>query len=167
MNVENVVRPPQKPKPMRYRSLSLKKPSSVAYIRQPRTKLPVIFTNKVPQAPGRDNKRDSLNAEPKNQATVLGLNASYLSIANGIGPVIAGIIVKQSQPITYSYPLYFQSQNQKARPLYSPHDSKAFSTSFAVTGWSSCHSCETSFSAHESIGMKSERPRMSRRLAAA
>lgn len=48
----------------------------------------------------------TLNSQTQNQAMVLGLNVSYLSIANGIGPVIAGIIVKQSQPITYSYPLY-------------------------------------------------------------
>jgi predicted MFS family arabinose efflux permease len=48
----------------------------------------------------------SLNAKPQDQGTVLGLNASYLSISNGIGPVIAGMIVKQSQPVTYGYPLY-------------------------------------------------------------
>ncbi|WP_353930709.1 MFS transporter [Okeanomitos corallinicola TIOX110] len=48
----------------------------------------------------------SLNAKPEEQGTVLGLNASYLSISNGVGPVIAGVIVNQSQPITYSYPLY-------------------------------------------------------------
>ncbi len=48
----------------------------------------------------------SLNAQPQDQGTVLGLNASYLSISNGIGPVIAGMIVQQSKPITYSYPLY-------------------------------------------------------------
>ncbi|MEA5549440.1 MFS transporter [Anabaena cylindrica UHCC 0172] len=48
----------------------------------------------------------SLNAKPEDQGTVLGLNASYLSISNGIGPVIAGLIVKQSNPITYGYPLY-------------------------------------------------------------
>jgi predicted MFS family arabinose efflux permease len=48
----------------------------------------------------------SLNAKPEDQGTVLGLNASYLSISNGIGPVIAGLIVQQSQPITYGYPLY-------------------------------------------------------------
>jgi predicted MFS family arabinose efflux permease len=48
----------------------------------------------------------SLNAQPQNQGIALGLNASYLSIANAIGPVIAGMIVQQSQPITYGYPLY-------------------------------------------------------------
>ncbi|MBD2294808.1 MFS transporter [Anabaena sphaerica FACHB-251] len=48
----------------------------------------------------------SLNAKAEDQGTVLGLNASYLSISNGIGPVIAGMIVQQSQPITYGYPLY-------------------------------------------------------------
>ena len=29
-----------------------------------------------------------------------------LSISNGVGPLIAGIIVQQSHPITYGYPLY-------------------------------------------------------------
>jgi predicted MFS family arabinose efflux permease len=48
----------------------------------------------------------SLNAKPEDQGTALGLNASYLSISNGIGPVIAGVIVQQSYPITYGYPLY-------------------------------------------------------------
>lgn len=48
----------------------------------------------------------SLNAEPQQQGTALGLNASYLSIANGIGPVIAAMLVNQSNPITYGYPLY-------------------------------------------------------------
>ncbi|RUS95177.1 tetracycline resistance MFS efflux pump [Trichormus variabilis SAG 1403-4b] len=48
----------------------------------------------------------SLNAQPQDQGTALGLNASYLSISNGIGPVIAGVIVKQSNPLTYGYPLY-------------------------------------------------------------
>ncbi len=48
----------------------------------------------------------SLNAQPQNQGIALGLNASYLSIANAIGPVIAGMMVQQSQPITYGYPLY-------------------------------------------------------------
>ncbi|BAY63929.1 major facilitator superfamily MFS_1 [Calothrix brevissima NIES-22] len=48
----------------------------------------------------------SLNAEPQQQGTAMGLNASYLSIANGIGPVIAAMLVNQSNPITYGYPLY-------------------------------------------------------------
>ncbi|MBD2666253.1 major facilitator superfamily MFS_1 [Richelia sinica FACHB-800] len=48
----------------------------------------------------------SLNAQPQEQGMVMGLNASYLSISNGIGPVIAGVIVQQSHPITYGYPLY-------------------------------------------------------------
>ncbi|MBD2196229.1 MULTISPECIES: MFS transporter [Calothrix] len=48
----------------------------------------------------------SLNAEPQQQGTALGLNASYLSIANGVGPVIAAMLVNQSNPITYGYPLY-------------------------------------------------------------
>src|SRR6185503_11847032 len=65
------------------------------------------------------------------------------------------------------YPLYFQSQNQKARPLNSPQLSKCFSTSFGVTGLPSYHSLETNFNAHESIGMKSVRPIISSRFAAA
>lgn len=48
----------------------------------------------------------SLNAKPQDQGTAMGLNASYLSIANGIGPVIAGMLISQSNPQTYGYPLY-------------------------------------------------------------
>ncbi|NDJ25311.1 MFS transporter [Nostoc sp. B(2019)] len=48
----------------------------------------------------------SLNAKPQDQGTAMGLNASYLSIANGVGPVIAGMLIHQSNPNTYSYPLY-------------------------------------------------------------
>ncbi|MBW4612319.1 MAG: MFS transporter [Desmonostoc vinosum HA7617-LM4] len=48
----------------------------------------------------------SLNAKPQDQGTVMGLNASYLSISNGIGPVIAGTLIYQSNPNTYGYPLY-------------------------------------------------------------
>jgi predicted MFS family arabinose efflux permease len=48
----------------------------------------------------------SLNAQPQDQGTAMGLNASYLSIANGVGPVIAGMLIYQSNPKTYSYPLY-------------------------------------------------------------
>lgn len=48
----------------------------------------------------------SLNAKPQDQGTAMGLNASYLSISNGIGPVVAGMIVSQSNPQTYGYPLY-------------------------------------------------------------
>ncbi|MEA5575210.1 MFS transporter [Anabaena sp. UHCC 0451] len=73
----------------------------------------------------------SLNAKVEDQGTALGLNASYLSISNGIGPVIAGMIVHQSQPITYGYPLYlagvltflvlgFAVYN---RQRYTPHNS--------------------------------------------
>ena len=36
----------------------------------------------------------------------MGLNASYLNVSNAFGPIIAGIIVNQTNPITYSYPLY-------------------------------------------------------------
>jgi multidrug resistance protein len=48
----------------------------------------------------------SLNAKPQDQGTAMGLNASYLSIANGVGPVIAGMLIHQSNPQTYGYPLY-------------------------------------------------------------
>lgn len=48
----------------------------------------------------------SLNAKPEAQGTVMGLNASYLNVSNAFGPIIAGMIVNQANPITYSYPLY-------------------------------------------------------------
>ncbi|MBD2364370.1 MFS transporter [Anabaena sp. UHCC 0399] len=48
----------------------------------------------------------SLNAKPEEQGTALGLNSSYLSMSNGVGPVIAGMLVSQANPQTYSYPLY-------------------------------------------------------------
>jgi predicted MFS family arabinose efflux permease len=48
----------------------------------------------------------SLNTSPEEQGKMSGLNASYLSIANGIGPVIAGLMVDQRNPTTYGYPLY-------------------------------------------------------------
>lgn len=48
----------------------------------------------------------SLNAEPEEQGTALGLNSSYLSISNAFGPVIAGMLINQSNPTTYGYPLY-------------------------------------------------------------
>jgi predicted MFS family arabinose efflux permease len=48
----------------------------------------------------------SLNAKPEVQGTALGLNASYLNVSNAFGPIIAGAIVNQTQPITYTYPLY-------------------------------------------------------------
>jgi predicted MFS family arabinose efflux permease len=48
----------------------------------------------------------SLNAKPEDQGTALGLNSSYLSISNAFGPVIAGMLISQSNPITYGYPLY-------------------------------------------------------------
>lgn len=48
----------------------------------------------------------SLNAKPETQGTALGLNASYLNVSNAFGPVIAGLLVTQSNPATYSYPLY-------------------------------------------------------------
>jgi multidrug resistance protein len=48
----------------------------------------------------------SLNAKPQDQGTAMGLNASYLSISNGVGPVIAGMLIHQSNPQTYGYPLY-------------------------------------------------------------
>jgi predicted MFS family arabinose efflux permease len=48
----------------------------------------------------------SLNAKPEDQGVALGLNSSYLSISNAIGPVIAGALIDQNRPITYSYSLY-------------------------------------------------------------
>jgi len=48
----------------------------------------------------------SLNAKPEDQGTAMGLNASYLSISNAVGPVIAGMLINQAYPQTYSYPLY-------------------------------------------------------------
>lgn len=48
----------------------------------------------------------SLNARPEDQGTDMGLNASYLSASNAVGPVIAGMLISQSHPATYSYPLY-------------------------------------------------------------
>jgi predicted MFS family arabinose efflux permease len=48
----------------------------------------------------------SLNSSPEEQGIRSGINASYLSIANGIGPVLAGIMVDKSHPLTYGYPLY-------------------------------------------------------------
>ncbi len=48
----------------------------------------------------------SLNAKPEEQGTVLGLNSSYLSVSNAVGPVIAGVIVDSTHPNTYAYPLY-------------------------------------------------------------
>jgi predicted MFS family arabinose efflux permease len=48
----------------------------------------------------------SLNAKPEEQGTVIGLNNSYLNVSNAFGPVIAGLLVNQNNPATYSYPLY-------------------------------------------------------------
>ena len=48
----------------------------------------------------------SLNSKPEQQGTAMGLNASYLSISNAFGPVIAGMMINQSNPATYGYSLY-------------------------------------------------------------
>ena len=48
----------------------------------------------------------SLNSKPEEQGIALGLNSSYLSIANAVGPVIAGVLIHQSDPKSYAYPLY-------------------------------------------------------------
>jgi predicted MFS family arabinose efflux permease len=48
----------------------------------------------------------SLNAKPQDQGTMMGLNSSYLSVSNAFGPVIAGLLIRESQPETYRYPLY-------------------------------------------------------------
>ena len=48
----------------------------------------------------------SLNAKPEDQGTAMGLNSSYLSISNAFGPILAGIMVNQSNPATYGHSLY-------------------------------------------------------------
>ena len=48
----------------------------------------------------------SLNSKSEEQGMTSGLNASYLSVSNAIGPVIAGSLVSQAHPTTYAYPLY-------------------------------------------------------------
>ena len=48
----------------------------------------------------------SLNTSPEEQGKMSGLNASYLSAANAIGPVIAGSMVDEQHPLSYGYPLY-------------------------------------------------------------
>jgi len=48
----------------------------------------------------------SLNAKAEEQGIALGLNASYLSISNAVGPVIAGMLMNQAHPETYSHSLY-------------------------------------------------------------
>ncbi|WP_299403468.1 MFS transporter [Acaryochloris sp. IP29b_bin.148] len=48
----------------------------------------------------------SLNVNAQQQGVMMGLNSSYLSISNGIGPIIAGVLVRQTDPVTYGYPLY-------------------------------------------------------------
>ena len=48
----------------------------------------------------------SLNAQPEDQGTAMGLNSSYLSISNAVGPVIAGMLINPSDPTTYGSPLY-------------------------------------------------------------
>jgi MFS family permease len=48
----------------------------------------------------------SLNSKPDVQGTAMGLNASYLNVSNAFGPIIAGLIVNQENPITYRYPFY-------------------------------------------------------------
>ncbi len=48
----------------------------------------------------------SLNTSAEQQGTILGINSSYLSISNGFGPIIAGLVVNQNNPQSYGYPLY-------------------------------------------------------------
>lgn len=48
----------------------------------------------------------SLNASPEQQGTAIGINSSYLSISNALGPVIAGMMINQSNPSTYGNSLY-------------------------------------------------------------
>ncbi len=52
------------------------------------------------------NSLISLNTKPENQGMAFGLNISYLSAANAIGPVIAGLLIVQSNPLSFGYPLY-------------------------------------------------------------
>lgn len=52
------------------------------------------------------NSLISLNTQPEDQGTAMGVNSSYLSISNAIGPVIAGMLINQYNPTTYGYPLY-------------------------------------------------------------
>ena len=65
MNVENVVRPPQKPIP----EISLpfaEKTKSCGIHQVAKEKLPEMFAIRVPCAPGNDRDKISLRAEPKN-----------------------------------------------------------------------------------------------------
>ena len=48
----------------------------------------------------------SLNTSPEEQGKMSGLNASYLSAANAVGPIVAGLMVDEKYPLTYGYPLY-------------------------------------------------------------
>ncbi len=48
----------------------------------------------------------SLNTSHEEQGSILGINSSYLSISNGFGPIIAGLLVHQEYPESYGYPLY-------------------------------------------------------------
>ncbi len=48
----------------------------------------------------------SLNSKPEVQGMAMGLNASHLNVSNAFGPVIAGLIIHETNPQTYSYPLY-------------------------------------------------------------
>jgi MFS family permease len=66
----------------------------------------------------------SINTQPHEQGMTAGVNASYLSIANGIGPIVAGLMINQhaikiaeeaekagasinpQNYVSYSYPLY-------------------------------------------------------------
>jgi MFS family permease len=44
----------------------------------------------------------SLRSGPQEQGEVMGINASYLSISNAIGPAIAGLLVS----VSYSFPFW-------------------------------------------------------------
>jgi len=52
------------------------------------------------------NTLNSLNAKPEDQGTAIGLNSAYLSISNAFGPVIAGMLIDESNPNTYGHSLY-------------------------------------------------------------
>ncbi len=48
----------------------------------------------------------SLNSRAEEQGLAAGLNASYLSVSNALGPIIAGVMVHADNPASYGYPLY-------------------------------------------------------------
>ncbi|MDX2100133.1 MAG: MFS transporter [Leptolyngbyaceae cyanobacterium bins.59] len=66
----------------------------------------VVFSILNPLVQPIVNTLISLNARSEDQGMAMGLNSSYLSVSNAVGPVIAGMVVHSDRPLTYSYPLY-------------------------------------------------------------